>query len=367
MRRVVIAPDSFKGTVTAAEAAEALAQGWLAVRPQDEVLRLPLADGGEGTLEAVAAGRRDATWHSLEVSGPDSGRVVAHWLQLGDGTAVVELAQSSGLPRMAVLDPLGADTRGLGEVIAAALRTRPRRLVVGLGGSATTDGGTGCLAALGARFEDRDGRPLRRGGGALVDLERADLDGLPPPPPDGVLCLTDVSAPLLGPDGAAAVFGPQKGATEADVDRLERGLSRLATLLGGSPGSPGAGAAGGTAYGLRAGWGATTTPGASFVAASAGLPEAVRRADLVVTGEGRFDRTSLSGKVVGHLVDLVDGTRPVVVVAGQVAAPSPPGVSSVVSLTDLAGSATAAQQHPKRWLREAGSRLAREAEPAHPR
>ncbi len=365
VRRVVIAPDSFKGTVTAAEAAAALAQGWLAVHPRDEVLQMPLADGGEGTLEALAAGHRDATWHTLEVSGPGPDRVAARWLELADGTAVVELAQSSGLARMATLHPLDADTRGLGEVIAAVLRTGPRRLVVGLGGSAGTDGGTGCLAALGARFEDHDRRPLGRGGGALVDLARVDLERLPPPPPDGVVCLTDVTAPLLGPDGAAAVFGPQKGASGTEVDRLERGLSRLTTLLGGSPESPGAGAAGGTAYGLQAAWGATTTPGASFVAASTGLPDVLQHASLVVTGEGRFDRTSLSGKVVGHLAELVGGVCPVVVVAGQVAAPPPPGVSSVVSLSDLAGDTAAAQQDPQRWLREAGSLLARAALPAH--
>jgi glycerate kinase len=156
------------------------------------------------------------------------------------------------------------------------------------------------------------------------------------------------------------VFAPQKGATETEVDRLERGLSRLATLLGGSraPRGPGRRAACGTACGLRAAWGATTPPGASFVAASAGLPELVRSADLVVTGEGRFDRTSLSGKVVGHLVG---GARPVVVVGGQVAAPPPPGVS----LTDLARDATGTKQDPQRWLREVGSLLAREVVPAH--
>ena len=361
-RRVVIAPDSFKGTMTASDAAEALAQGWLAVRPHDEVLRLPLADGGEGTLEAAAARRDDATWQTVEVSGPDSGRVVAHWLELGDGTAVVELAQSSGLPQMATLDPLGAHTRGLGEVIAAALGTGPRRLVIGLGGSASTDGGTGCLAALGARFVDRGGRQLPRGGRALVDLRRVDLGGLLPPPPDGVVCLTDVTAPLLGPDGAAAVFGPQKGATPADVERLERGLARLHEVLGGSPDEPGAGAAGGTGYGLRTVWGATFTHGASFVAEIAGFPDAVRGADLVITGEGRFDRTSLSGKVVGNLIEFVAAASPVAVVAGQVAAPPPPGVTSLVSLTELAGSAGAAQHEPQRWLRAAGTELARRLE-----
>ncbi len=295
----------------------------------------------------------------MRVSGPGPDPVVARWLSLGDGTAMVELAQSSGLPLLREPDPLRAHTRGLGEVVAAALGTGPTRLVVGLGGSASTDGGTGCLSALGARFEDRRGTPLPPGGGGLQDLHRVDLGGLPPVPAEGVLCLTDVTAPLLGEAGAARVFAPQKGATRPDVDVLERGLARLAELLGGFPDAPGAGAAGGTAYGLCAAWGATIAPGAAAVADAVGLAEAVRTADVVVTGEGCFDRTSLSGKVVGNLVDLVAAGKALAVVAGRVEVPAPDGVSRLLSLTDLAGSREAALADPVRWLRVAGGLLSR--------
>ena len=317
-RQILIAPDSFKSSATAADVAHALAQGWKSVYPADDVVELPLADGGEGTLDALAAGRTDACWHEVEVTGPDSRPVVARWLRLGDGTAAVELAQSSGLPQMEQLDALGAHTRGLGEVIAAALDTKPRRLLVGLGGSAGTDGGTGCLSALGARFTDADGQPIPLGGGGLGRLAHADLSALRPAPPDGVVCLTDVSAPLLGPAGAAAVFAPQKGATPAQVALLEQGLGRLHRVLGGDAEATGAGAAGGTAYGLRAAWGASTASGADEIAAAVDLTSAVSAADLVITGEGRFDATSLTGKVVGNLVDLAAAAgTPLAIVAGQ--------------------------------------------------
>ena len=279
---------------------------------------------------------------------------------LRDGTAVVELAQSSGLPPIAQPDPLGAHTFGLGEVIAACLDAGARRLVVGLGGSASTDGGTGCLSALGARFADADGQPIPLGGGGLGRLAHADLSALRPAPPDGVVCLTDVSAPLLGPAGAAAVFAPQKGATPAQVALLEQGLGRLHRVLGGDAEATGAGAAGGTAYGLRAAWGASTSRGADEIAAAVGLASAVSRADLVITGEGRFDATSLTGKVVGNLVDLAaTAGTPLAIVAGQSAAPAPPGTVALLRLAELAGSADEAQRDPLRWLHDAGSELAR--------
>jgi glycerate 2-kinase len=164
-------------------------------------------------------------------------------------------------------------------------------VTIALGGSASTDGGTGALAALGARFLDRDGRPLPAGGGPLRDLATVDLTGLRPPPARGVSCLSDVRAPLLGPAGAAAVFGPQKGASPAQAALLDEGLARLAGLLGGDPAAPGAGAAGGTGYGLAAGWGALITPGAPALGRLAGLDRALAGAGLVITGEGCYDGT----------------------------------------------------------------------------
>ena len=366
MARVLLAPDSFKGTLDATAAAAALAAGWRAVRPDDELRTLPLADGGEGTLEALGAGVPAGCWRSAAVTGPDGRPVTAAWLLLPDGTAVVEMARAAGLPLLDRPDPLGATTRGLGELLAVVVADPAvARVLLTLGGSATTDGGTGALAVLGARFLDAAGRDLPPGGGALAGLAAVDVHRLVPPPPGGVRCLVDVTAPLLGPLGAAGQFGPQKGASPAQVELLDGALARLAELLGGDPAAPGAGAAGGTAYGFATCWGARSVSGADAVAEAAGLPAALATADLVVTGEGQFDAQSLRGKVVGRLVDRarVAGV-PVAVVAGRVGAdaPGPDGVvlTRVVGLAGLAGTPAAAMAEPARWLTEAGRRFARE-------
>jgi glycerate kinase len=360
--KVVIAPDSFKGTLGAASAAEALAAGWRAERPDDEVLTVPLADGGEGTLDALGHDLPDSCWRSEAVSGPDGRPVDAAWLLLPDGTAVVEMARAAGLPLLERPDPLGATTRGLGELLAAVVADPGvQRVMLTLGGSATTDGGTGALAALGARFLDADGADLPPGGGALARLARVDLTGLTPPPPGGVQCLVDVTAPLLGPLGAAGQFGPQKGAGPEQVTALDAALGRLSDLLGGNREAPGAGAAGGTAYGFAVGWGAEFVSGAQAVAAAAGLDAALAGAALVVTGEGQFDAQSLRGKVVGDLVDRAGRAGvPVGVVAGRVDADGDLPVRQALSLTDLAGSVGSAMAEPARWLTEAGRRMARE-------
>jgi glycerate 2-kinase len=357
--RVVIAPDSFKGSITAAAAAAALAAGWRAARPGDLVTCLPLADGGEGTLEVLAARVPGARWRRARVTGPGGAPVTCDWLQLPGGTAAVELARASGLPLLARPDPMRAQTTGLGELLGVALDEGARRLLVGLGGSAATDGGTGALAALGARFLDTAGRPLPPGGGALARLAAVETSGLRPPPAPAI-CLADVTAPLLGPAGAATVFGPQKGAAPGQVARLEAGLARLAGLLGGDPGAPGAGAAGGTGYGLAAGWGAVIAPGAPELARLAGLDQAIAAADLVVTGEGRLDPTSLTGKVTGLVLAAAAAAGvPAAVVAGQLGGPPPPG-AAVLTLTALAGGSGPALADPARWLRGAGRELARQ-------
>ncbi|MGC0419957.1 glycerate kinase [Embleya sp. AB8] len=367
--RIVFAPDSFKGTVPADLAAAALAEGWLHERPGDEVVLVPLADGGEGTLDAVARAVPGAVRVPvLGAPGPDGRAVDAAWLRMPDGSGVVELAGVSGLPLLGgALDPMGAHTVGLGMVLRSALRDGVSALVVAVGGSASTDGGSGALAALGARFRAADGRELPYGGGALARLAAIDRTRLAPPPPGGVQILTDVTNPLLGPAGAAAVFGPQKGASADQVADLDAGLARLADLLGGDPGAPGAGAAGGTAYGLAAAWHAVIVPGATRVAELAGLPAALADADLVITGEGRFDATSMRGKVVGTVLDLAHraADTPVALVAGSIAAPPPPSVTASIGLADLAGSATAAQTDAVRWLRRAGTELAGRIRPNH--
>jgi glycerate 2-kinase len=356
--RVVVAPDSFKGSIGAEGAAAAIAEGWRGARPGDDLVCLPLADGGEGTLQVLAATDPAARWHPVEVTGPDGRTVASRWLEFRDATGYIELAQASGLPLMAALDPLGAQTVGTGQLIADAIDAGARRIVVALGGSASTDGGTGALAALGARFLDGAGRELPGGGGALRDLASADLTGLRPPPPAGVTGLTDVRAPLLGPGGAAAVFGPQKGADEAQVAILEAGLTRLALVLGGDPDAQGAGAAGGTGYGFAAAWGARLTPGAAEICRSVGLDQQLSRADLVLTGEGCYDASSGNGKITGAvLAAAAQAGVPAVLVAGVIAADPPPGAAAV-ALAGLAGGAAGAVASPERWLRAAGRMLA---------
>jgi glycerate kinase len=361
--RVVVAPDSFKGTIGAADAAAALARGWRAARPADELICVPLADGGEGTLAVLAAADPAARWHEARVSGPGARPVTARWLELRDRAHVIELASAAGLPQLPEPDPMGAHTTGVGELIGAALDAGAQRITVGLGGSASTDGGSGALRALGAAFRDAAGRDLARGGGALAALAAADLSRLRPPPPGGAACLTDVRAPLLGPAGAAAVFGPQKGATPAQVAALEAGLARLAQVLGGEPARPGAGAAGGTGYGLAC-WGAQLLAGSAEVARIAGLDAALAGAGLVITGEGRYDATSGTGKVVGAVRAAARRAGvPTAVVAGLIAggAEAGPPVHQSVALAGLAGGAAAAMADPARWLAVAARQLAREA------
>ena len=280
----------------------------------------------------------------------------AEWVALPDGTAIVELAQTSGLPLMRRLDPLRATTRGMGEVIDDVLEHGATSILIGLGGSASTDGATGALAALGARFLDSAGRDLPDGGGALSELRSVDCSSLRLPPSGGVTLLTDVSAELLGPSGAAAIFAPQKGASPQQVIELEAGLAELASVVGGSPGTPGAGAAGGSAFGLATLWGATITSGAGYVQSVTGLEAAIAHCDVLVSGEGRFDAQSLGGKVVGQLIEKCTraGVR-VGVIAGAVEIDSDVWTAS---LTDLAGSREAAMHDPIRWLTAAGAEAA---------
>jgi glycerate 2-kinase len=342
--RVVVAPDSFKGSASATAAARAIAEGWRAVRPQDDLILLPMADGGEGTIDALAVGAPLSARQARRVTGPDGRAVSAAWLLLGDGTAVIETAQTSGLPLMACPDALGATSRGLGELLASLARNRwVRRIVLGLGGSATTDGGAGALEALG----------VRRTAAGL------DLAGLAAPPPGGVACLVDVTAPLLGPRGAAHQFGPQKGATPEDVEALEERLRCWADLTGGDAARPGSGAAGGIAFGLATLWGAQLTPGAPYVAGALGLGTAIADADLVVTGEGSFDEQSLQGKATGYVLETArDAGRPVVVVCGRAGLRSQPGVAGIVETVSLAPSPEASMADAPRWLAEVGRRVA---------
>jgi glycerate kinase len=365
--RIVIAPDSFKGSASAVQVTKAIADGWLSVRPDDEIVEIPMADGGEGTLDAFLLAVPGAKRMPVRVTGPDGRDTQASWVllpatdDLPDGTAVVELAETSGLPLMQRLDPLAAHTLGFGQAIAAALDHGVSRLLLGIGGSASTDGGTGTLVALGALLVDEHGHPLALGGGALHDIASVDLSGLRPLPPGGALVLSDVTNPLLGAAGAAEVFGEQKGADaaqRADLDAALAAWSRaLSPLVDVDPTTPGAGAAGGTGFGLLA-WGARLASGASTIADAVGLDAALSTADLIITGEGRYDAQTDGGKapaiVAGRARNL---GVPVALVAGSLAV-EPRGFAASASLAELAGDVAAAIDEPATWLRRAGAALA---------
>ena len=310
--RVLFAPDSFKGTLSAVEVAEALADGWARARPDDERFLAPLADGGDGTVAAVAAAEpAGITRHRVTAGDPLGRPVEADYLTLGDGSvALVELASASGLARLepAELDPGRASTDGTGTLLLDAIERGAQRIVLGLGGSATTDGGSGILRRLGARLLDANGNDLPPGGLALAGVARLDLAGLPQRLATvDLVVASDVRNPLLGPTGAAAIFGPQKGATPGDVAELDAALTRWADVLEATAGRdirdvPATGAAGGTLAALlaiedRLG-SLEVRPGIELVMELTGFDERLRESDLVVTGEGRLDAQTALGKTV---------------------------------------------------------------------
>jgi glycerate kinase len=369
MTRVVVAPDSFRGSVRAARAAAAIAAGWRDVDPDADIVLRPMADGGEGTLEAFAAAVPGSERMPVSVvapAGSSAGRIGAEWLLLPpgagapEGTAVVELAGTCGIELFGGRrDPWHASTRGFGEAIADALAYGVSRLVLAIGSSASTDGGAGMLQALGARFVF-EGPHLGDGGAAaLRSILDVDLTRVRPLPPGGAIVLTDVVHPLLGPAGAAVTFGPQKGFEPQELASADAALARYAALIDADPATPGAGAAGGTGFGLLA-WGARLASGAAEVAHLIGLADAVAPASVVVTGEGAYDRQSAAGKAPAHVAALAaQAQRPVALVAGRIDPDADTSAfAASVSLSELAGSAEAALADPVRWLREAGVALA---------
>lgn len=302
--RVVVAPDSFKGSLSAVAVAAAMEQGVLEVFPDAEVKKVPIADGGEGTVEALVL----ATGGQIveeKVSGPRGEQVTACWGVLGDGaTAAIEMAAASGLPLVPKeqRDPRVTSTYGTGQLVKAALDRGLRRLIIGIGGSATNDGGTGLARALGARFLDAAGRELPEGGAALAALARIDIAGLDPRLKDTqIMVACDVDNPLCGPRGASAVYGPQKGATPDMVAELDAALAQYAKVAREATGKDvavcsGAGAAGGLGAGLMYFTAAALRPGVEIVLEATGFAALVKEADLVITGEGNTDFQTAHGK-----------------------------------------------------------------------
>jgi glycerate 2-kinase len=358
--RVLVSPDKFKGTLSASEAAAVIARAVLTALPRAQVTKLPVADGGEGTVDAVLAA--GWTYRASRVVGPCGDLTDAIWAFDGD-TAVIELAAASGLLKITPSDHTAAQssTFGTGQLILEAIDSGAKRIVLGLGGSASTDGGTGALTALGARFLDSDGQRLPPGGAALVDLADADLSGL-----DARLTRVqvdlccDVESPLLGAQGAAAVFGPQKGATPQRVQALDGGLRRLAVVLNRLTGRdaaqiPWGGAAGGTSGGLFAAVGASYANGLDTVAELIGLDGQLARSDLVIVGEGSLDEQSLTGKAPVGVARRAQRFGVVTVaVAGRLelepAALASAGIAAAAGAADLAGSAAGSMADPATWL-----------------
>lgn len=303
--KVTIAPDSLKESLTSSEAAHAIARGLRKAAPSAELVLVPMADGGEGTTEAVV-GATGGTYRRAEVSDPLGRPITATWGVCGDGeTAVIEMARASGLELLqpGERNPMLTSTRGTGQLIRAALESGVRKIIVGIGGSATVDGGTGMAAALGVRFLDGRGGVIHDCcGGSLGQIRDIDLSGLEPKVKDVEIAVaSDVTNPLTGPDGAAYTYAPQKGATPEQTERLEQGLFGLAELIRGKLGVdvvrlPGAGAAGGLGAGLVAFLGARLRRGVETVMEAVQLRQRMAGSSLVVTAEGQIDWQSAFGK-----------------------------------------------------------------------
>ncbi|MGP4044635.1 glycerate kinase [Streptomyces sp. 2A115] len=370
---MLIAADKFKGSLTAVQVAERVTAGLQRVAPHVEVESLPVADGGDGTVDAaVAAGfeRRE-----VRVAGPLGDEVTAAFALRGD-TAVVEMAEASGLQRLpaGAFAPLTSSTYGSGELLRAALDAGARSIVFGVGGSATTDGGAGMLAALGARFLDEDGEPVPPGGGSLRELATADLSGLDPRLASVDLVLaSDVDNPLTGPKGAPAVYGPQKGASPDDVAVLDAGLAHFAAVLEKAIGSkaaeyavaPGAGAAGGIGYGALVGLGASFRPGIEVMLDVLGFAPALERATLVITGEGSLDEQTLHGKAPAGVAAVARAAgKEVIAVCGRLALPPEAlgraGIRRAYALTELEPDVARCIAEAGPILEDVGERIGRD-------
>lgn len=377
-RRILICPNAFKGCLTAPEAARAIAEGVARLEVGSKwkltTTCLPLADGGDGTLETLVEAT-GGTLHPLIVRGPLNTPVEAAWGRLGGArsdTAIIEMAQASGLRllRAEEYDPLRASTYGTGELMRAAMEAGCRTLLVGIGGSATNDGGAGMAQALGARLLNTDGEETPPGGAALADLAQIDLSGFIMPPDIRVIAACDVDNPLFGPEGASAVYGPQKGAGPEQVRQLDAALRRYSEVLRDWMGRdvalvPGAGAAGGLGAGLMAFCRAELSPGAEMVLDVTGFDAQCAASDLILTGEGRLDDQTARGKLIAGVARRARAAGvPAAALVGDLAegaeeALRREGLSAAMSLTAGPISRDEAMRDAHRLLAAAAERLLR--------
>lgn len=368
---IVIAPDSFKECLSAQEVATAIARGWSKVAPNDELVEIPLADGGEGTTIALTTAAKGKL-HQVSVTGPLGEPVHAHFGLINHGsTAIVEVAEASGLHHVPAeaREALKASSRGTGELIMAALKHQPKTLILGLGGSATTDGGAGILQALGARLLDHKGHNIPPGGIGLASMTHACLEpaiqrflGVQ------IVVACDVTNPLLGPQGAAAIFGPQKGASIQEVAQLDDNLSHFARILetqgmdiASFPGSGAAGGIGGMAKGVL---GARLQPGVNLVMEALKLEHYIRTADLVITAEGAIDAQSASGKTPAGVAALARSCGiPVIGLCGKLSGELSPlhdtGLTAAFSITPAPMALSEAYTNAEANLEQASEQLAR--------
>jgi glycerate kinase len=368
MPTVLIASDKFKGSLTAAQVADAVGDGLRRVRPDVDVESVPVADGGDGTVAAaLAAGFEHVP---VVASGPTGEQVSTGFARRGD-LAVVEMADVAGLVRLAggKPAPLTASSRGVGEVMAAAVAAGCRTIVLGIGGSASTDGGAGMLAGLGARLLDAEGTPVADGGAALTSIATVELDMLRDLMADvEVVLASDVDNPLTGRTGAAAVYGPQKGAGPEEVRELDDALTHFADVVAATVGADhrghaGAGAAGGTGFAALAVLGAEFRPGVQLVLDLVGFDERAARADLVVTGEGALDEQTLHGKAPAGVAAAARAAGvPVVAVCGRnqlsVDALNAVGISAAYALTDIEPDVARCLAEPAQLLVRLGELIA---------
>jgi glycerate 2-kinase len=371
--KIIVAPNSFKGSLSATQAAKAIARGVREAFPDADIVEIPVADGGDGTVEALVSAHH-GRYERVNVEGPLGDPVLASFGLIDGGrTAVVELASASGyvLVSPAARDPRKTSTYGFGQLLEASRKSGAKSVIAGIGSSATNDGGVGMAQALGYRFFDAAGRDLPRGGAALMRLERIDATGLDP----GwrsvqVKVACDVTNPLTGPEGASAVYGPQKGADAQTVRILDRALARLAAVIESQYGKrvadiPGAGAAGGTGAGLMAFLDAKLVSGAGLVVDASGFNEALTGAQLVITGEGRADGQTAYGKAPGEVARRAQAAGvPVVLLAGSKGAGwetlLQKGISSVVGLAQEGDNLTELMQDARPALTRAAAQAVRE-------